>query len=351
MRSPDAQPQDAATAKARFDLKALSSVRWLWPVLALALILIIDAFFAHSFFRIRIVDGHLFGSLIDVLHRGMPIAMVSLGMAVVIGTKGVDLSVGAIIAICGAMIAWRVQVGDHPVPILMAVLATGLVCGAWNGLLVAFFEIQPIVATLILMVAGRGIGQMINLIYGGTNPSFSSPFFQTISTGHFLMLPSRLFIGAGIFLLLWLLLRRTALGLFVEAVGGNAAAANLTGINARFVKLAAYVISGVCAACAGIIITSDTHTSDPVSQGLYIELDAILAVVIGGASLAGGRIYLGLTVLGVLVIQTLTTSILVSGVPPEYNLVVKAVVVLVVLLLQSRNLRASLGKLLRIGSR
>ena len=104
----------------------------------------------------------------------------------------------------------------------------------------------------------------------------------------------------------------------------------------------AYLISGVCAAAAGIILTADTHTSDPVSEGLYIELDAILAVVIGGGSLSGGRIYLGGTVLGALVIQALTTSILTSGLPPEYNLVVKAVVVLVVLLLQSAKARALL---------
>lgn len=93
---------------------------------------------------------------------------------------------------------------------------------------------------------------------------------------------------------------------------------------------------------AGVILAADTHTSDPVSIGLYIELDAILAVVIGGGSLAGGRIYLGMTVLGALVIQTLTTSILTSGLPPEYNLVVKAVVVVIVLLLQSNNLRSAL---------
>jgi simple sugar transport system permease protein len=108
------------------------------------------------------------------------------------------------------------------------------------------------------------------------------------------------------------------------------------------ILLSAYLISGLCAAAAGIILTADTHTSDPVSEGLYIELDAILAVVIGGGSLSGGRVYLGGTLIGALVIQALTTSILTSGLPPEYNLVVKAVVVLVVLLLQSANARAAL---------
>ena len=130
--------------------------------------------------------------------------------------------------------------------------------------------------------------------------------------------------------------------MFLEAVGGNARAARLAGVNARLILYSAYLISGVCAAAAGVILTADTHTSDPVSEGLYIELDAILAVVIGGGSLSGGRIYLGRTVLGALVIQALTTSILTSGLPPEYNLVVKAVVVIIVLLLQSANASAAL---------
>ena len=105
----------------------------------------------------------------------MPIAMVALGMAVVIGTKGIDLSVGSVIAICGAMIAWRIHAGDPHVVILLIALGVGVLCGLWNGFLVAILDIQPIIATLILMVSGRGIGLMINLIYGGTNPSFTEP--------------------------------------------------------------------------------------------------------------------------------------------------------------------------------
>jgi ribose/xylose/arabinose/galactoside ABC-type transport system permease subunit len=325
-------------------LGRLKEGRAVWPLLALALILIVDGFITPGFFTIRIVEGHLFGSLIDVLYRSMPTAVVALGMAVVIGAKGIDLSVGAVIAICGATITWRLHMGDPPLVVLGVALAATLLCGLWNGLLVAILDIQPIVATLILMVSGRGIAQMINLLYGGTDPSFTSDFFAAISTGHLAMLPSRLFVGVGICALAWVLMRRTAFGLFVEAVGGNAAAADLAGIDARMVKLATYLVSGLCAGLAGVVITADTHTSDPVSAGLYIELDAILAVVIGGGSLAGGRVYLGLTVLGALIIQSLTTSILMSGVPPEYNLVVKAVVVLIVLLLQSGKIRSLLSR-------
>ena len=334
----------AATVRRSARLDRLRAGRAVWPLLALTLILVVDGLITRGFFSVRIVEGHLFGSLIDILYRSMPTAVVALGMAVVIGTKGIDLSVGAVIAISGATIAWRLHLGDPPLVVLAFALAAALLCGLWNGLLVAILDIQPIVATLILMVSGRGIAQMINLLYGGTDPSFTSDFFAAISTGHLMMLPSRLFVGAGIFALAWLLLRRTAFGLFVEAVGGNAAAADLAGIDARKVKLAAYLVCGLCAGLAGVVITADTHTSDPVSAGLYIELDAILAVVIGGGSLAGGRVYLGLTVLGALIIQSLTTSILMSGVPPEYNLVVKAVVVLIVLLLQSGKIRAELSR-------
>ena len=323
-------------------LRAIAGHRAVWPLLALALIFAVDGFVSPGFFHIRIVEGRLFGNLIDILYRAMPTAVVALGMAIVIGTKGIDLSVGSIIAIVGAVITWRIHAGDPHWLVLLIALGAGVLCGLWNGFLVATLDIQPIIATLILMVSGRGIGLMINLLYGGTNPSFTSPLLQGLSVGHIGLVPTRLVVGAAIFAALWALMRRTALGLFLEAVGGNSAAADLAGINARLIKYGAYLISGFCAAWAGVILAADTHTSDPVSIGLYIELDAILAVVIGGGSLAGGRIYLGMTVLGALVIQALTTSILTSGLPPEYNLVVKAVVVLVVLLLQSANVRKAL---------
>jgi galactofuranose transport system permease protein len=323
-------------------LRALAGHRAVWPLLALALIFAVDGYISPGFFNIRIVEGRLFGSLIDILYRATPTAIVALGMAVVIGTKGIDLSVGSVIAIVGAVITWRIHAGDSHLLILMIALGVGLLCGLWNGFLVAILDIQPIIATLILMVSGRGVGLMINLLYGGTNPSFQSPLLQGLSVGHIGLVPTRLILGAAICGALWLLMRRTALGLFLEAVGGNSKAADLAGIDARLIKCAAYLICGLCAAWAGVILAADTHTSDPVSVGLYIELDAILAVVIGGGSLSGGRIYLGMTVLGALVIQALTTSILTSGLPPEYNLVVKAIVVLIVLLLQSNNLRQAL---------
>jgi len=229
---------------------------------------------------------------------------------------------------------------DMAPPLVLALtLGTGLLCGLWNGFLVAILDIQPIIATLILMVAVRGIALLID---EGLIVTFRSDFFSAISTGQFLTVPSRIIVAAGTFLALWLLLRRTALGLFIESVGGNAAAADLAGINAKLVKIGAYMLSGLCSGIAGVLICGDIRGSDSNNAGLFVELDAILAVVIGGGSLAGGRFYLGLSVVGVLIIQGLTTSILVSGLPPEYNMVVKGVVVLIVLLLQSSRVRGAI---------
>jgi galactofuranose transport system permease protein len=341
------QPTNTAPQTVAARLRVLTSNRATWPLLALVVILIIDGFVAPGFYNIRIVEGRLFGSLIDILYRATPPALIALGMAVVIGSKGIDLSVGSIVAVVGATIAWRIHAGDPHFVILLIALGVGFLCGAWNGFLVAVLGIQPIIATLILMVGGRGIGLMINLIYGGTDPSFESELLQGLSVGSIGLIPTRLYLFVVLFVVLWLVIRRTALGLFIESVGGNPAAAHLAGIKARLIKFSAYVISGLCTAWAGIILTADVHTSDPVSVALFSELDAILAVVIGGGSLMGGRIYLGMTVLGALIIQALVTSILMSGLPPEYNLLVKAVVVLFVLLLQSKNFRNAVLTLFR----
>lgn len=340
---PTGGPDPAAPARRR-EGRSLPTV--VWPLLALAAILVVDVIISPSFFSIRLVEGRLYGSLVDIFYRGTPIALVALGMAIVIGSRGIDLSVGSVIAISGAVMAHFVHAGLDPWGVIAVTLAVGLLCGLWNGLLVAVLGIQPIIATLILMVAGRGIALMIN---GGRIPTFRSEFFSALATGRLWVIPSRLFLVAGVAVLLWLLLRKTAFGLFVEAVGANQGAARLAGIGTRTVTFAAYAISGVTAALAGIVITGDVRASDAVTAGMWSELDAILAVVLGGASLNGGRILLGTTLIGVLIIQSLTTSILMSGLPPEYNLVVKAVVILAVLLLQAPALRSGVTRLFRRG--
>lgn len=308
--------------------------RTLAPIVSLFLLIVGTALVVPGFLKLTIVDGHIYGSLIDILHRSTPTALVALGMAVVIGTKGIDLSVGAIIAICGAVTAVLTTTTElHPLIVLGCALLAGMACGLWNGTLVAVFGIQPIVATLILMVAGRGIAQMIT---GGQIVTFHSDFFNAMGNGFFMGLPSRVVLAAVVIAITVLMLRKTALGMFLEAVGGNSEASRLVGIDSRLLILMVYVFSGFCAALAGVIIAADIRGADANNAGLWLELDAILAVVIAGASLSGGRIYLGLTIVGALIIQTLTTAILTSGLPAQYNLIVKASIILLVLLLQSK---------------
>ena len=307
--------------------------RLILPITALLLILLVNAILSPGFFSLGLVDGHLYGSLVDILHRGAPLALLAIGMSIVIGTGGIDLSVGAIIAICGSVMAVLIRDQVMPEPLIaLSVIGCGLLCGLWNGLLVAVLRIQPIVATLILMVAGRGIAQMIT---GGQIVTFHSTLFGQLGSGYLWSLPMRVILTAIVLCGLIALVRRTALGLFIEAVGGNSEASRLAGIESRGVLIGAYMLSGFCAACAGLIIAADISGADANNAGLWLEMDAILAVVIGGASLAGGRFYLGLTLHGTLVIQSLTTSILVSGLSAQYTLLVKALVIILFLLIQS----------------
>ncbi|WP_409525809.1 ABC transporter permease [Nitrincola sp. MINF-07-Sa-05] len=331
------------TTKARWVSRlpgALVQLPWFGPLCALLLIVVAISMVSPGFLNLRVVDGHLYGSLVDVVHRGASAALVAVGMAIVIGTRGIDLSVGSVIAISGAVMA--VLIRDTELPpgvIVLAALGTGLLCGLWNGLLIAYLDIQPIIATLILMVTGRGIAQMIT---GGQILTFHGEFFEAIGSGYLFGIPWRVLIAAAVIMLLWFAMRKTALGLFVESVGANARASRLAGIDARGIKVLAYMISGLCSAVAGIIIAADIRGADANNAGLWLELDAILAVVLGGAALLGGRFYLGATVIGVLIIQSLTTGILLSGLPSQYTLVVKAAVVLIVLLMQVPGFRQGL---------
>jgi simple sugar transport system permease protein len=322
-------------------MKRLTSSRLIWPILALAVIMLFNAIFTPGFFRIEMKEGHLFGSLIDIFNRGAPLMLLAIGMTLVIATKGVDLSVGPVAAIAGATAAALIgnASGATDTPLWLVILAAigvAMLCGAWNGLLVAFADIQPIVATLILMVAGRGVAQLIT--QGQILTIYYKPYYF-IGAGHLFGLPFPLYIVGAVALLAWLLTRRTAFGLFIESIGINARSSFFSGINSRNVKFMVYVISGFCAGVAGLIISSNIRSADGNNAGLYFELDAILAVVIGGTALSGGRFFLAGSILGALIIQSLTTTIYATGVPPEVTLVVKSIVVLTVALLQSPEFR------------
>jgi galactofuranose transport system permease protein len=215
-------------------------------------------------------------------------------------------------------------------------LLVALVCGLWNGLLVARIGLQPIIATLILMVAGRGIAQLVT---GGQIVTvYYAPFFY-IGNGFLWGLPFALFIAVGVFAAVYLLVNRTALGLFIQSIGINPAAARLAGVRERLITVCVYAFCGLTAGVAGLIISSNVKSADGNNAGNLMELDAILAVTLGGTLLSGGRFSLAGSMLGALIIQTLTSTIYSIGVPPEINLVVKAVVVFVVMLLQSAEFR------------
>lgn len=310
-------------------------------VAALILVLLVDSLVANNFFAVHLQDGRLFGSPIDILNRAAPVALLAIGMTLVIATGGIDLSVGAVMAIAGATAATLTVAGHSLTTVIFSALGAGLLCGLWNGVLVALLRIQPFVATLILMVAGRGIAQLITQ---GQIVTFDSATLGWLGSGSLWLLPVPVWITLAAALLVWLLTRKTALGLFIEAVGINLRAARNAGVNGWLVVMSTYVISGLCAAIAGLIVTADIRGADANNAGLWLELDAILAVVIGGASLMGGRFNLVLSLIGALIIQAMNTGILLSGFPPELNQVVKAVVVMCVLLLQSPRFLAMLKR-------
>ncbi|TBN55463.1 ABC transporter permease [Glaciihabitans arcticus] len=327
--------------------RGLTRSRLFWPVLTLVALAILNVVVAPNFFSIQVKDGHLFGSIIDILRNGAPTILVALGMTLVIATRGIDLSVGAIVAISGALactIIADAPDGNNPGTVVFAVavsLVFSLVLGSWNGLLVSVFGIQPIIATLILMTAGRGIAMLIT---EGQIITVSSAPYKVIGAGYWFGLPASIVIAGIMFAIAALFTRRTALGLLIESVGINPEASRLAGIRSRGIIWTVYVFSAVCAAIAGLMISSNVTAADANSAGLYIEMDAILAVVIGGTSLAGGRYSLTGSLIGAFVIQTLTTTVYTIGIAPEITLVFKALVVIAVCLLQSPVVQARMHR-------
>lgn len=301
-------------------------------LIALAALVALVSVFYPGFLSVDVQNDRLVGPVIDILKRSAPVALLAVGMTLVIATRGIDLSVGTIMAICGAAAAWALTAGLGAGAALAMALGAGLVAGLWNGVLVAVVGIQPFVATLILMTMGRGVAQLIT---EGRILTFTDPGFSWLGSGTALGLPVPVWIWLATAAAAALLMRRTALGLLVEAVGINRRAALLAGVNATVLLITVYVASGFCAALAGIIVTADIRGADANNAGLWLELDAILAVVIGGNSLLGGRFSIAASVLGALIIQTISAGILLAGFASEYNLIIKAGLVLVILILQS----------------
>lgn len=318
--------------------KKIYSAKIFWPLASLIILLLFNFIMTPSFLSITMKDGHLFGNTIDILNRAAPLILISLGMTLVIATQGIDISVGSIIAISAALSA-TVIVDGGSVPLAIAIgVVSGLLCGVWNGFLVSYIGVQPMVGTLILYIVGRGIAQLIT---GGQILTFTNKDFIFIGTGY-ILLPVAIFIALAVAIIMYLLIRRTALGLFIESIGVNSNSCKFAGIQSKKVVFSLYVICGILAGIAGIILCSNIKSADANNVGLWLELDAILATVIGGTSMAGGRFYLSGTVVGALFIQTLTTTIYSLGVAPEITLVVKAIVVIVVCIIQSPEFRKML---------
>ena len=313
------------------DLKALFS-RLLPQLVALSSILVLIYIMFPSFFNVGIQNGRLYGSLIDILNRGAPVALIATGMTLVIATKGIDLSVGAIVAITGAVAASSAVSGNTVAYTLILALGAGLLCGLWNGALVALLGIQPIIATLVLMVAGRGIAQLIT---EGAILTFNDEGLIFFGSGAMAYLPMPVVIWVAFGIAVTLLVRRTALGMLVEAIGINRRASMLSGVRTAVLLMAVYALSGLCAAIAGVIVAADIKGADANNAGLWLELDAILAVVVGGNSLLGGRFSILGSLIGAMIIQAVNTGILLSGFPPEFNLIIKAAIVVVILMIQS----------------
>jgi ribose transport system permease protein len=260
-----------------------------------------------------------------------PVIIVSLGMALVIGTGGVDLSVGATMAIASAVLAKFVTDGA-PIGVAMTgAVVAGLLVGVFNGLVVAFARVQPIVATLGVLVAGRGIALVIT---GGALVELFVPFFKDVRLGKLAGIPYVMIVAALLAVLVSFLVRRTAFGYRLLAIGGNRRASLLAGLPVRRTLILVYAISGTLAAVAGVIATARLRASDPSYIGLLMELSAITAVVVGGTSLNGGRVRILGTVTGAILIQLLETTLVSHNAPDSVARMVEALIIIAAVYIQ-----------------
>jgi simple sugar transport system permease protein len=334
-----------------FTWRRVTESRLFFPILTLSLILLFDFIFIPGFFAIENRDGDLRGSLIDIFRNGSTVMLLAVGMTLVIATGGVDLSVGATMAIAASVAgilmnpsALKNEVFFVTDPyytfqplwlVIISALIVATICGLWNGILVAYMRIQPMVATLILMISGRGIAQLIT---NGLRVQITYRPYAFIGQG-WIILPFSLYLVAIVLTITWIMTRKTAIGMFIESVGINFRSSYFSGIDEKKIKLLVYTFCGFCAGIAGLVASSNVRTSDASNIGLTTELDAILAVVIGGTSMSGGRFSLLASMIGALVMQAITQSMYAIGVPAFALQAIKAVVVILVILLYSEQVR------------
>ena len=329
------------------------------PIAALIAVIILSAIvtkakYGVNFFSIKINNGVLYGSIIDILNRSGELVILAMGMTLVVASsRGTDISVGAVMAISGALIVRCLGESYDgytmlPLCAVLIGLIGGVVCGAFNGLLVARLNIQPMVATLILYTAGRGMAQLIssrnvfddagNIISQATGVILYVRMQSFRYIGGFIpgcIIPTPIFIAGAFVAITYLLLRYTALGTYIKTVGINPKAARLVGINSVLIMFICYVYCGLSSGVAGLIASSRIYSSDANNIGLNLEMDAILAVALGGNSLAGGKFNIFGSLIGAITIQALTISLYSIGVPANQLPVYKAIVVILIVLFQS----------------
>ncbi|WP_052450843.1 ABC transporter permease [Actinomyces polynesiensis] len=321
----------------RFDiglaLRSASSHSAFWPAVALIALIVACGLKSPGFLTVSVQDGHLFGQLIDILRNAATPLLLALGMCLVIATGGIDLSVGAVMAISLAVSLTYIQGSGSPTAggtVLVAVLlglAVALAIGVFNGFLVTVLDIQPFIATMILMVAGRGIAMLLTK---GQITTVTSPPFKAIGSGFLLGIPMPVVIAALTFALVAVLVRRSAFGMLLESIGINREASRLSGVRSRSTTWIVYVVCALLAGLAGIVYGAPTMAADANNIGLMKEMDAIMVVVLGGTKLDGGRFNLGGTVVGALILAALERAVIIFELPSQTTPLFKAVVLIAV---------------------
>lgn len=317
-----------------------------WAVIAELLLLIVAGILRPGFFQVEYnaTTGMLYGSLIDIINRSAEITIIAMGMTLVIALGGTDISVGALVAVAGAfalkLLRWDVTLyptpGDYSIAPFILVLVVPLVLctlmGVFNGVLIGKFKLQPIIATLILMVAGRGIAQIAT-----NGKQFTTGYtpYRFIGQGSLFGLPFPIIITLVICAGVMIFVRKTAFGTFVESVGINPNASRVTGLKSDKIIIIVYTLTGFLSGIAGLIYSSRISSCDSNNAGLNYEMDAILAVVLGGTSMTGGKFSLAGTVVGSLIIRTITTLVYYFGIASESIMAFKAAIILIVIIIQS----------------
>ena len=339
-------------------LKKLTQQQLFLPIFCMILVLCVNMIYDvsqgrdfYEFFKIGIQNELLSGRLVNILNRGSEVAILAIGMTLVVSSSaGTDISVGSVMAlsagVCCTLLAGAAapQATELAVPLIVGVLAAlvvGCVCGAFNGALVAYLNIQPMVATLILWTAARAIGLLVcnNLIVYVRNDAFA------MFGGYIGPVPTPLIIAAVCIAVVTIVLKKSALGLYIQSVGINKKASRIAGLNSQKIIFLCYVLCGLCAGIAGLVASSRITSADTNNIGLNFEMDAILAVALGGNSLAGGRFNLAGSIIGAYTIQAITTTMYNLGVSSAVNPVFKAVIVILIVAVQAPPVKAYFKKL------